>query len=273
MNVMINGSPVPVTAQSTKIIEKYEIWAANPDTRGITGVVALKTIVDSVLFQQWLDTIDPSFNVSKIVIKGVTMFGPRPGFLFIEADVTDADGDRMPGAVFLRGDSVAILVELVAPSGRYAVLTRQARFPSGKFLLEIPAGMMDGDGNFKGKALDELTEEVPALAGKFSAEAVTALSDEPIYMSPGGCNERIGYYHLVIEVDDETIVDLIGTEGGEGDHEKITIAVAPWETLSEIPDAKLQTALGMYQPVRIAKLEAELALAKLNLELAGKDTP
>jgi ADP-sugar diphosphatase len=240
MHVTINGREVLVTSSNRMIIAKE-------GGRVRKNEIHLSTLVESDLFQQWLETIDPSFTVKQIEVGAVTMFGPRPGFLTINADVVDADGDSVPGTAHLRGDSVAILVELVAPSGRYAVLTRQARFPAGDYLLEIPAGMMDGSGNFKGKALEELAEEVPALSGKFTPEHVMPLSDEPIWISPGGSNERMGFHHLRIEVCDNTVLDLIGTDGGIDNHEKIKIVAAPWEELYSIPDAKLQIALALKQ--------------------------
>ena len=51
----------------------------------------------------------------------------------------------------MRGGSVGILVVLECDGTEYTVLTRQARVPMGTANLpEIPAGMLDGSGNFKG---------------------------------------------------------------------------------------------------------------------------
>ncbi len=241
MLMSINGNRVPVTTSNHKIVVK--------DTTELKpGRVRLTTVVDSTLFRQWLETIDEDLSVHSIDIKGVTMFGPRPGFIYLEARVTDSVGNGVPGAVFLRGDSVAILVELMTHTGkRYAVLTRQARFPAGDYLLETPAGMMDGDGNFKGKAIAELEEEVPALKGMFTSEHIKPLCDDPIWISPGGCNERMGFYHLKLLVDDSVTEEIQGSEGGEGDHENIRIQVVPWDELYKLTDAKLLIALSLYQ--------------------------
>ena len=44
--------------------------------------------------------------------------------------------------------------------GRYTILTYQARVPVGEHNLpEIPAGMLDGSGHFKGVAAEEMEEE------------------------------------------------------------------------------------------------------------------
>ncbi|KAI0217431.1 hypothetical protein L0F63_001490, partial [Massospora cicadina] len=71
----------------------------------------------------------------------------------------------LPGIVILRGDSVSILfiIESDTPSdkqGQFVILTSQPRLAVPSFnLLELPAGMLDGSGEFQGKAAQELYEE------------------------------------------------------------------------------------------------------------------
>lgn len=68
---------------------------------------------------------------------------------------------EVPGIVFLRGGAVGVLVILDCEGEEYTILTKQARVPIGDSQLpEIPAGMLDGSGNFKGVAASELEEEV-----------------------------------------------------------------------------------------------------------------
>lgn len=51
------------------------------------------------------------YKLRKINVQAVDMFGPdRIGFLKLQAEVTSDHGDWLPGAVFLRGGSVAIMV-------------------------------------------------------------------------------------------------------------------------------------------------------------------
>jgi hypothetical protein len=51
------------------------------------------------------------YKLRSVTIQARDMFGPkRIGFLKIQAEVTNDDGDWLPGAVFLRGTSVAMLV-------------------------------------------------------------------------------------------------------------------------------------------------------------------
>jgi hypothetical protein len=77
-------------------------------------------------FKQWLETLqknlktqwnqnhefynDP-YQLWLIEIQAIDRFGKdRIGFIKFKADVTTTDGEYLPGAVFLRGGSVAMLV-------------------------------------------------------------------------------------------------------------------------------------------------------------------
>lgn len=97
--------------------------------------------------------------------------GGRLGFLKLRASVANGAGEALPGSVFLRGPSVAMLVLLVpddaAPGSaaeaaeRRAVLTVQPRVPAGSLALtELPAGMVDDGGAFAGTAAREIEEEL-----------------------------------------------------------------------------------------------------------------
>lgn len=79
------------------------------------------------------------------------------------ADVQNADGEKLPGSVFLRGASVAMLVVLTpddAPEDKHVLLTVQPRVAAGSLrLVELPAGMVD-EGTFAGSAAKEIEEEL-----------------------------------------------------------------------------------------------------------------
>src|SRR5690606_7003084 len=120
---------------------------------------------------------DPShpFNTDPYALRSITVqshdrFGSKIGFLKLSASITNSAGERLPGAVFLRGPSVAMLVILVpddvdpVPDSslgeRYVVLTVQPRVPAGSLaMVELPAGMVD-DGTFVGAAAKEIHEEL-----------------------------------------------------------------------------------------------------------------
>lgn len=104
---------------------------------------------------------------SQIHIQSVDHFGKRVGFVKFKADAFLATKDGLasvPGIVFMRGAAVGVLVVLDCDGKQYTILTYQARVPAGcSNLPEIPAGMMDGRGNFRGVAAEELAEEVGNL--------------------------------------------------------------------------------------------------------------
>jgi hypothetical protein len=66
------------------------------------------------------------------------MFGDKVGFLNLRV-ATEKDGFPLPGYVFLRGPSVAILMLV---NGKLLVVD-QYRVPVQKNMIEAPAGMLD----------------------------------------------------------------------------------------------------------------------------------
>lgn len=81
------------------------------------------------------------------------------------AEVSNKDGEKLPGSLFLRGGSVAILLILQPEdvsdnSEEYVILTMQPRIPVGSLeFVEIPAGMLDDTGTLTGAAAREIKEE------------------------------------------------------------------------------------------------------------------
>lgn len=63
--------------------------------------------------------------------------------------------------------------------------------PIGKWIEEIPAGMIDEDGNFKGVAAKELEEETGI---KIELKELVDLGS--IFPSSGGCDEEIFLYAI-----------------------------------------------------------------------------
>lgn len=140
-NVSINGKDVPVTADAH------------------LSVADAEKAVACVPFRDWVQGMDPSLDVEGIRIQSIDMFGPRVGFMKFVA-TANFHGKRVPGIVFMRGGAVAVLVILNCKGERWALCTRQPRVPAGmSAFLEIPAGMLDGSGNFSGVAAKELEEE------------------------------------------------------------------------------------------------------------------
>ncbi|XWS38460.1 hypothetical protein CRYUN_Cryun19dG0133100 [Craigia yunnanensis] len=109
------------------------------------------------------------------------MFGKQTGFHKFKADIIDkGTGKKVPGILFARGPAVAVLILLESEGTTYVVLTEQrltsegghlniatspkpneVRVPTGRLVLELPAGMLDEDkGDFVGTAVREVEEKI-----------------------------------------------------------------------------------------------------------------
>jgi ADP-sugar diphosphatase len=102
-----------------------------------------------------------AWQIKDIYVQSLDMFGPRVGFIKFRSTAQVYVGGKkglinVPGIVFMRGGAVGVLVILECDGQEYTILTKQARVPVGQSALpEIPAGMLDGSGEFKGVAAEE----------------------------------------------------------------------------------------------------------------------
>jgi ADP-sugar diphosphatase len=156
-------------------------------------------------FQTWLETLRHSLSVQKslkshpfhsspyalrsIEIQSADFFGGgRLGFLKLKAEIANDDGEHLPGSVFMRGGSVAILI-ILTPSEptsgeaqeEYTILTVQARVPAGSLsFTELPAGMLDDSGTFAGAAAKEIAEETGLeISSRELIDMYVALTPKP----------------------------------------------------------------------------------------------
>ncbi|KAK0628242.1 hypothetical protein B0T17DRAFT_588437 [Bombardia bombarda] len=249
--------------------------------------------------QSWISTLQHSlhlqtqnashpFHSDPYVLRSVTvqaydLFGEkRVGFLKLVSDVSNGAGEKLPGAVFLRGPSVAMLVMLVpddAPAEtdeRYVLLTVQPRIAAGSLeFAELPAGMVDEAGNFAGTAANEIREELgleipqeelinlsdmafPAAAA--AAAAATTEGKEKnenlpqaMFPSAGGCDEYIPIFMHERRVPREQLGEWTGRLTGLREHgEKITLKLVRMRDLwrEGARDAKCLAALALWEGLR-----------------------
>ncbi|XP_028064487.1 nudix hydrolase 14, chloroplastic-like isoform X2 [Camellia sinensis] len=189
-----------------------------------------RNAIESSLFKQWLKNLQTENGIlsngamflKQVLIQGVDMFGKRVGFVKFNADVVDkATGKKVPGIVFARGPAVAVLILLESDGKTYAVLTEQARVPVGRLILELPAGMLNGDnGDFVGTAIRE-----------------------------GGCDEELSLFLYRGHVGKEIIAQLQGKEMGlREEGELIKVHVVAYEKLwLATADAKALMAIALYE--------------------------
>ncbi|KAF9311268.1 hypothetical protein BG003_007584, partial [Podila horticola] len=161
-----------------------------------------------------------------------------------------------------RGGAVAVLVILKSkqPSGKiseHVILTKQARLsiPSFEF-PEIPAGMLDGSGDFAGKCADELKEECGITLEHDALIDMTKLAygDEwsGVYPSAGGCDEFLRLFVCFKDMEWNELQALEGKLGGLRDHgENITLALIELkDAYKTAPDAKLLSALALLHALK-----------------------
>ncbi|KAJ5948846.1 hypothetical protein N7454_002153 [Penicillium verhagenii] len=214
---------------------------------------------------------DP-YVLRSIDVQAVDRFGgSRLGFVKLKAEVSNAQGESLPGSVFLRGGSVGMLlilqpddIPVSQENGKWAILTIQPRIPAGSLsFTEIPAGMLDDHGTFAGGAAKEIQEETGLLVQESELIDMTALAlqsmPEPeygevlqkgFYPSAGGSDEFIPLFLCQKRMPREEIEELQGKLTGERDEgEKITLKVVPLENLWKegLRDGKTLAAWALYQ--------------------------
>ncbi|KAF4976672.1 hypothetical protein FZEAL_6697 [Fusarium zealandicum] len=236
-------------------------------------------------FKNWIDTLSNSlrlqnnashpFHADPYALRSVTIQsfdlfgGSRLGFVKLTANVSNGGGETLPAAALLRGPSVAMLVMLIpddVPSDsdeRYVILTVQPRVPAGSLsFVELPAGMVDDAGSFKGAAAQEIKEE---LGVTIHEDELTCLSDlaapednseglaNAMFPSEGGCDEHITIFSHEKRVPRDQLKEWSGRLTGLREHgEKITLKLVPmkdaWKEGAR--DAKCLAALALWQGLR-----------------------
>lgn len=230
----------------------------------------LEKAVSCVPFRSWLgklETHSDCFTLHKVLIQSVDMFGPRVGFVKLKSEVTDRDGDPLAGICFLRGGTVAVLVILrCAKTGAEYSLQVEidnvcAVLPAG---MALPAGMLDGSGDFVGAMAREMAEETGIKCDSTNLVDMTALAYgdayEGMYPSVGHCDEfiRLFLYRKVMPA--EAIEALNGKLMGlREENEKIKLRLVPLSDLWHLSsDSKALCALLLYSKLQESgKLSSE----------------
>lgn len=253
-----------------------------------------KTLKDSLELQTKLDREGEKhpfhkfpYTVRSVDIQAVDWFGRgKLGFVKLTAKIQNEapDPQTLPGAVFLRGGSVAMLM-ILRPSDsnseRWVVMTDQPRIPAGSLRFwEIPAGMIDENDDFAGTAANEIKEEtglvVPrrelinltelALAGTEIDEGLEAA----MYPSPGGSDEFIAIFLWEKVMDRQEIENMKGKLTGiRMQGERITVRILNYEELWRVGarDAKTLAAWSLYEALKRAKTP-QLMAAGESVEVA-----
>jgi ADP-sugar diphosphatase len=205
------------------------------------------SVVRSLKFQRWVKTIDTTqFNIKDIMVRWADFTPKGLLFAYLDCNVEDHSHNRVPGILFFRGDAVGVLVVLEDENqDHWLVLVQQPRFPSGKTFVEIPAGMLDMEGNPIGITFNEMKEETGI---EIERDKLVPLG-QPTYTSPGGCDEKIYLYRYLKKVTSQEIQALQGKlTGNEDEGEQITLLIVPLDRAHAYleTDAKSELALRRY---------------------------
>ncbi|KAF2420290.1 ADP-sugar diphosphatase [Tothia fuscella] len=215
------------------------------------------------------------YRLRKIEVQVVDYFGKgRIGFLKLQTDVSNDDGEKLPGCVFMRGGSVGMLVILQPddiPPGteteKQVILTIQPRIAAGSLSFsEIPAGMLDDSGTFSGGAAKEIQEETGLQVQESELIDMTALalSDSPtqegeenlqqgVYPSPGGCDEYIPLFLYEKRIPRSQMREFQGKLTGlREEGERITLKLVRLERLwgEGARDGKTLAAWALYSGLK-----------------------
>lgn len=245
-------------------------------------------------FKEWIASINKSlslqastshpFHLDPYVLRSIRVqsfdcFGSkRLGFVKVAASVSNSSGESLPAISLLRGPSVAMLVMLIpddVPEGsdeRYVVLTVQPRVPAGSLsFVELPAGMVDDSGSFKGAAAKEIEEELGLSIQEEELVCLSELADSAtdkgsgpegeqlpaaVFPSAGGCDEHVTIYSHERRIPRSKLKEWSGRLTGlRSKGEKITLKVVPMKDLWKegARDAKCLAAVALWEGLRREK--------------------
>ena len=166
----------------------------------------LEMMCKSMKFIKYINGIDfTMIDVQKIRVDKLTWFcapsaiaPEKLGFIYMEVISTDKrNGKPIPGVVFLRGNAVAIDIDIDVIDENGSIIetvtpfTKQIRMGSGKMEIELPAGMCDSNGDIFGVAMKEIEEET-GLKVPNSSEMIHRGAMNP---SVGGTQEKIDIFY------------------------------------------------------------------------------
>jgi len=215
------------------------------------------------------------YTLREIILQSVDWFGSgdkkRLGFVKFQAQITNDNGEHLPGAVFMRGGAVAMLLVLqpddVAEDDeveKYVLLTVQPRIAAGSLAFaEIPAGMLDDAGSFSGGAAKEIEEETGLVVKDEELIDLTALAfqnedtaeklQRGVYTTPGGSDEFVPVFLYQKRISRDELDEFRGKLTGlRNEGEKITLKVVKLGDLWKegARDAKTLSAWALYHGLK-----------------------
>jgi ADP-sugar diphosphatase len=220
-------------------------------------VESMDALVVAPKLVRWFAKLDKSqVDVRSITVSDINWFSVKPdpkklGFVKFNIIALDKSTEKQiaSNVVFLRGDSVAILIVVSVMScnrrQQYVLLCDQMRVASGGRRTEICAGMMDDDGNIMSVVLKEVKEETG-----FDIKNKRELKElGSIFPSPGACDEEIFLYSWETTITEEDFKEKQQRVYGNAmEGEEIKLSFVPMENLNlmDMKDVKAECAFRRY---------------------------
>ena len=194
----------------------------------------------------WLSRMDRRFRIRSLEVQSAdTRFDGSLLFAKLKAEVTDHEGNWIPGGIFMRGDAAAVLIVLRVAGAEHVLLVVQPRFPAGNFeSVEIPAGMIDDQGGPLETAVREVFEETGICV---EPEQLEFLGE--FFPSGGGSDEKLTLFCCALDMTAGKLRALHGASGGAiHEHERLKMLVVPLDDLPKhTRDIKALLAYGFYR--------------------------
>ncbi|KAJ2332836.1 hypothetical protein GGI00_002610, partial [Coemansia sp. RSA 2681] len=207
---------------TTVVLKKSRVSVRIECPSSIASEYSLAQIQQFSALAAWLQSLDEQviakpdsdISIKTLSIQSVDGFkSGKIGFIKFSTDAhCTSSGRRIPGIVFLRGGSAAVLVILrtaeqattgssrVPPSHvdtDYVVMVEQPRVAVPQLALqELPAGMLDDDSGAAvgmSTAVREVLEETGIQINAGDLIRLTA-DGRALYPSPGACDESVELY-------------------------------------------------------------------------------
>lgn len=216
--------------------------------------ININIAIQSTQFTDWLVEVekDGKLDLHEVHFQSMDMFGPRIGFLKWKCTIY-LDNICLPGIVFARGGSVAVLPVLECEGEEYTILCVQPRVALGKHnIIEFPAGMLDGENNFAGICAKELKEEadIDIEPDELIDMGLLAWGADVKGMTSqcGASDEFIRQFMFRRTVTSEELEEMNGKHTGELEAgETITLKICKLSDVWRIsPDSKTMCLLHLY---------------------------
>ncbi|KAG6103367.1 hypothetical protein E4U31_002870 [Claviceps sp. LM219 group G6] len=249
--------PDGLTIDQLKSFRPYKEWTAN-----LSRSLSLQTKTSHPFH------FNP-YVLRSIQVQSFNRFGnQRLGFVKVTASISNSSGESLPAI------PVAMLVMLIPDDvpeeskERYVVLTVQPRVPAGSLaFVELPAGMVDDSGSFKGAAAKEIEEELGLEIHEDQLVCLTQLANDAVkvseeegeqlpaavFPSAGGCDEYVTIYCYEKRIPRAQLKDWSGRLTGlRSEGEKITLKVVHMKDLWKegARDAKCLAAVALWEGLK-----------------------